>query len=337
MAALSRRDLLIMSLATALAGASSVRAATPKRVNVALDWTPNTNHIGLYVAQKQGLYAAAGLDVQILPYGETPSGTLVANRIADFGVVGSIGLFTQRAAGADLKAVYGVVQSETGRLVFNAGRTDINSPKDLDGRKYGGFGSAWENALIGTLIRHDGGKGNFETITLGTTAYDALANGSVDFTLEVSTWEGVEAELKGVKQTALRYADYGVPDQQTTLIASSEAYLSANPQSAAAFVQATQMGYAYATDHPDEAADILLGANKEFPIDRTLVRASLQALIDGHYLRSAAGTVGLINPTKMEAMGTFLLSSGILLDDQGKALRQPPDFSTFFSNRYFGA
>jgi ABC-type nitrate/sulfonate/bicarbonate transport system substrate-binding protein len=338
MASLSRRDLLILSLATGLAAASPVRAqSTSTKVTVALDWTPNTNHIGLYVAQKQGFYADAGLDVQILPYSDTASGTLVANRVADFGVVGSIGLFTQRAAGADLKAVYAVVQSETGRLVFDAGREDINRPRDLDGRKYGGFGSAWENALIGTLIRHDGGKGNFETITLGTSAYDALANGSVDFTLEVVTWEGVEADLKGLKQRAIRYADYGVPDQQTTLIASSDAYLSANPQLAAAFVQATQRGYAYAADHPDEAADVLVAANRDFPIDRSLVRASMQSLIDGHYLRTAAGRVGTLYQTKMEAMGSFLYSSGILLDSQGKVLAQRPDFSSFFSNQYFGA
>jgi ABC-type nitrate/sulfonate/bicarbonate transport system substrate-binding protein len=70
--------------------------------------------------------------------------------------------------------------------------------------------------LISTIIRHDGGKGNFETVTLGTSAYEALANGSVDFTLEVSTWEGVQAELEGARQRTFRYADYGVPDEHTT-------------------------------------------------------------------------------------------------------------------------
>ncbi|TIU59771.1 MAG: ABC transporter substrate-binding protein, partial [Mesorhizobium sp.] len=108
--------------------------------------------------------------------------------------------------------VYAVVQSETGRVVFNADRAAIKSPKNLDGLTYGGFGSAWENALLQTIIRQDGGKGDFSTVTLGTSAYEALANGAVDFTLEVSTWEGVEAELKGLKQRSFRYADYGVPD-----------------------------------------------------------------------------------------------------------------------------
>ncbi|TIU18018.1 MAG: ABC transporter substrate-binding protein, partial [Mesorhizobium sp.] len=90
-----------------------------------------------------------------------------------------------------------------------------------------------------------------------TSAYEALANGSVDFTLEVSTWEGVEAELKGVKQRSFVYADYGVPDEHTTLISSSEAFLQSNPQLASSFIQATRRGYQFAVDHPEEAATLL--------------------------------------------------------------------------------
>ncbi|TIV42378.1 MAG: ABC transporter substrate-binding protein, partial [Mesorhizobium sp.] len=80
----------------------------------------------------KGFYAEAGLDVQILPYSDTAAGTLIANRVADFGILGSIGLFTQRTAGADLVATYAIMQTETGRLVFNADRADIQSPRDLD-------------------------------------------------------------------------------------------------------------------------------------------------------------------------------------------------------------
>ena len=71
------------------------------------------------------------------------------------------------------------------------------------------------------MIRQDGGKGEFEPITLGTSAYEALENGTVDFTLEVYTWEGVHAELEVNRQGAFRYDDYGVPDEHTTLIGSS--------------------------------------------------------------------------------------------------------------------
>jgi ABC-type nitrate/sulfonate/bicarbonate transport system substrate-binding protein len=331
------RLIAMMTLAAALSGglAGSANAAPELRdVTVALDWTPNTNHIGLYVAREKGFYAEAGLDVEILPYGDTGAGTLIANRIADFGVTGALGFFTQRAAGADLKAVYAVVQTETGRLVFNAGRDDIKRPRDLDGLTYAGFGSDWEKALISTIIRNDGGKGEFETVTLGTSAYEALANGTVDFTLEVYTWEGVKAELEGRGQRAFRYADYGVPDQHTTFVASSDAFLSENPEAAAAFVQATRKGYEYTVDHPEEAAKILIAANSAFLTDPDLIHASVRTLVEGDYLRSADGKIGLIDPAKIEAMGAFLFASGILKDAEGRALQEEPDFSAWFTNAY---
>ncbi|MCV3242665.1 ABC transporter substrate-binding protein [Mesorhizobium sp. ZC-5] len=330
---LTRRSTLALALASLVLPAH-LRAQELRKVTVALDWTPNTNHIGLFVARDKGFYREAGLDVEILPYSDTSSGTLVANHVANFGILSAIGFFSQRAAGADLVATYAVVQTETGRLVFNADRAEIRRPKDLDGLTYGGFGSAWENALIGSIIRHDGGEGKFETVTLGTSAYQALANGAVDFTLEVYTWEGVKAELEGEKQRAFRYADYGVPDEHTTLIGSSSAYLDKNPDDARAFMVATRRGYAFAVDHPDEATDLLIAANSAAMTDRALIRASLGALIEGNYLRDSRGAIGTIDPAKIKAMGSYLVSKGILKDSDGTALTENPDFSTYFTNGF---
>ncbi len=328
------RTILALGLATSLTTAPAL--AQSEQVSIALDWTPNTNHIGLFVAEAKGFYDEAGLDVEILPYSDTSAGALVANHVADFGILGSIGLFTQRTAGADLVATYALVQTETGRLVFNADREDIQTPADLDGKIYGGFGSAWENALISTIIRHDGGTGEFETITLGTSAYEALANGAVDFTLEVYTWEGVKAERDGPAQRAFRYADFGVPDQHTNFIGTSGAYLAENPKTVRAFVSASRRGYDYAVTNPDEAADILVAANAEAALDRDFVRASLQALIDGNYLRGEDGAIGTIDAAKMDAIGTFLFDMGILKDGDGAPVTEKPDFSAYYSNDYLG-
>lgn len=335
-AALSSAAGLALALPLSSFSTGSVRAKDRRPVKVALDWTPNTNHIGLFVARDKGFYSQADLDVEILPYTDTSAGTLVANHVADFGIVGSIGLFTQRSAGADLVAAYAVVQTETGRLVFNADRQDIKSPRDLDGKTYGGFGSAWENALIGAMIRHDGGKGEFETVTLGTSAYQALANGTVDFTLEVYTWEGVQAQLEGVSQNAFRYADYGVPDEHTTMLGSSAKFLDAKPDVAQAFLQATRKGYAFAVDNPDEATDLLIAANPDALTNRALIRASLQALIDGHYFRTVDGAVGTIDAAKMQAIGSYLFDAGILKDGNGKPLAAKPDLAAYFTNSALG-
>ena len=258
----------------------------------------------------------------------------MANGVAEFGVLSSIGFYTQRAAGADLIATYAVVQHETGRLVFNADRDDIRTPADLDGLTYAGFGSDWEKALISAIIREAGGRGEFETVTLGTSAYEALANRTVDFTLEVVTWEGVNAELQGRPQRAFRYADYGIPDQHTTLIGTRAAWLDEHPDTARAFLTATQRGYAYAAEHPGEAADILIEATASMLANDALIRASMAALVEGNYLKGDDGAVGTIDPAKVEAIGSFLFEAGILRDADGDALTEEPDFSGWFTNEY---
>lgn len=305
-----------------------------ERLSVALDWTPNTNHVGLYVAQAKGWFEEAGLDVDILPYTDTSSGTLVATGVAEFGILSAVGFHSQRATGADMTVVMAVVQHETGRLVFNGEREDIQRPADLDGMTYAGFGSAWEEALISTIIANDGGEGTFDTVTLGTSAYEALANGSVDFTLEVSTWEGVNSVLLDRPRRAFRYSDYGVPDQHTTFLGGNGTWLNENPETAQAFVQAAQRGYAFAAQNPDEAADILIEATASFLTNPDLIRASMQALVEGGYLQDAGEPLGLIDTGKINAITDFLFEAGILRGDDGQPLETMPDVSTWFTNAY---
>ena len=57
---------------------------------MALDWTPNTNHTGFYIAKANGLYREAGLDVKLISphideYKMTPA-TRVATKTAHFAV-----------------------------------------------------------------------------------------------------------------------------------------------------------------------------------------------------------------------------------------------------------
>ncbi len=321
-------------LITAAFFCAALPATAQEKLSVALDWTPNTNHVGLYVAQAKGWFDDAGLDVDILPYTDTSSGALVATGIAEFGILSAVGFHTQRATGADMTAVMAIVQHETGRLVFNGERDDIQRPADLDNMIYAGFGSAWEEALISTIIRNDGGKGVFDTVTLGTSAYEALANGRVDFTLEISTWEGVNSVLLDRPQRTFRYADYGVPDQHTTLLGGNGTWLAANPDAARAFVQATQRGYEFAQNNPAQAADILIAETAGMLPNPALIHASMEALVAGGYLQEPEEPVGLIDDEKMVSINRFLFDENILRDESGIPLSATPDMSTWFTNRY---
>jgi len=313
---------------------AALPAAAQDTVSVALDWTPNTNHVGLYVAQSKGWFEDAGLDVDILPYTDTSSGVLVATGVAEFGILSAVGFHSQRATGADMTVVMAVVQHETGRLVFNGERDDIQRPADLDSKIYAGFGSAWEEALISTIIRNDGGDGIFDTVTLGTSAYEALANGRVDFTLEVSTWEGVNSALLDRPQRAFRYADFGVPDQHTTFLGGNGTWLAANPDAARAFVQAAQRGYEYAVNNPADAAEILIAETAGMLSRPELVRASMEALVAGGYLQDAGEPVGLIDDTMFANITGFLFEAGILRGEDGAPLTTMPDVLVWYTNDY---
>lgn len=315
-----------------LCAASPVTAQ--EKLSVALDWTPNTNHVGLYVAQSMGWFEEAGLDIDILPYTDTSAGALMAAGVAEFGIIGIIGFHSQRATGADMTVAMAIVQHETGQLVFDGTREDIQRPADLDGMIYAGFGSAWEDALVSTIIRNDGGTGVFDTVTLGTSAYEALANGSVDFTLEISTWEGVNSVLLDRPQRAFRYADFGVPDQQTTLLGANGTWLDENPDAARAFVQAAQRGFQFAADNPKEAADILIAETAGLLSNPDLVHASMAALVEGRYLQDPGEPVGLIDGKLFAEIAEFLFEEDILMGEDGRPLATMPDVSSWFTNEY---
>ncbi len=136
-------------LAVALCAAAWAAATVPSQaqsardgVSVALDWSPNTNHTGIYVAQKLGYYRAAGIDLKILPYANTAPETLVSHGKADFGFSYSAGVAFARGAGADVTSVFAVLQHTALEIGFRADRTDIKTPKDLDGKTYAGLRDA---------------------------------------------------------------------------------------------------------------------------------------------------------------------------------------------------
>jgi len=322
-----------MKIATlALTACFTSQRAHAEEVSIALDWSVNTNHIGLIVAQENGYFADAGLVVDILPYSDSASTVLLAAGAVDFAYMTGLGFMSAKAGGADITALWVTMQREAGRLVYNSDNAAISSPADLQGKTYAGFGSAWEDALISTMIAADGGTADYDTVTLGTGAYEALATGAVDFTLEVATWEGVNSELLGRKQSHFEYADYGVPEPQGGYIGSQTAMLESNPQTVQAFMEATAKGYTWAAENPQAAADILIAAG-DFP-NAELVSGSMRVIDEGNYLTDGTTTVGLIDADRLTAMAQFLYESGVLRGTDGQPLAWPGDVTGWFDQSW---
>jgi ABC-type nitrate/sulfonate/bicarbonate transport system substrate-binding protein len=271
--------------------------------------------------------------VKILPYANTAPETLIGHGKADFGFSYSAGVAFARAAGLDVVSVFAVLQHTALEIGVRADRTDIKSPKDLDDKTYAGFGTPDEKPLLETVIRNAGGKGVFKDVTLNTSAYDAVYNGKADFTLPLATWEVIQARLDGKPLKTFKLSRYGVPPEYSALIASSNAFLKANPALARRFLAATARGYQYAADHPRAAARILIDANKQVLTQPQLVYDSA-ALMARSYYKDASGKVGTQTLRDWKGYVGFLYRAGVLTDADGKKLKRPPDYASYFTTAY---
>ncbi len=303
-------------------------------VSIALDWTPNTNHIGIFVAEQLGYYNDEGLDVKILPYANTAPETLVSRGKADFGVGNQAGIAYARASGQDVLQVMANIAKTQYAIGVQASNKALQSPKDLDGKTYAGFGTPDEGPELEYVIKADGGTGVFKTITLNTTAYEAVYNNSADFTIAVTTWEGIQAKLLGKPMRFFEFTDYGFPVQYSSVIESSNKYLEANPDTAKKFLAATQKGYQYAHDHPAEAAKLLVKANPQTIKDANLAEQSALMLARDGYYKGAGGKIGPVDAAIWKKYGSFLYSSKLLTGADGKPLTSEPDWNSFYTNDY---
>ncbi|HEY0814045.1 MAG TPA: ABC transporter substrate-binding protein [Pseudonocardia sp.] len=318
------------ALAACGSGAATTSGGSPTTVRFALDWTPNTNHTGLYVAQQQGWFRDAGLDVQILPYNSTSPDTLVSSGAAEFGISFQDSFTVSKAAGADITSVLAVLQHWGSAIGVRADRADIRSPRDLDGKTYGGFGAAYEVPKMQAVIRAAGGKGDFKTVVLGTSAYEALYTGQVDFTEPFLAWEGIEAELNNQPLKTFAYTDYGFPDAYSVIVIGNSPWLAAHAGAAKAFVGALQRGYQLGADDPAQAVKLLTAANPGVFTEPELVTRS-QDMLAQRYLKNGSGRVGTQTAATWSGFSGFLYGAGVLTGADGKPLTTRPDFATWFT------
>ena len=254
--------------------------ASAQTVRLALDWVPNTNHTGIYVALANGWYDEAGVELQILPYGGVSPEALVANGRAEVGVSSTESVLGAAAAGEPVVSVAAMLSTNTAALAVLE-ESGVTRPRELDGKVYAAFGAPWEAPAVAAVLGRDGGTGEFRSAVLNVAGFDALLAGRADFVWLFAGWQGVQAELEGTPLRLFNFNDYGVPDYYTPVLISSPDGIETNAASLRAFLAATARGYAYAAEHPAEAAELLLESAPagSFP-NPELVRRSQEIVSD---------------------------------------------------------
>jgi ABC-type nitrate/sulfonate/bicarbonate transport system substrate-binding protein len=306
---------------------------TPVTVRLALDWTPNTNHTGFFVARNKGWYADAAIDLELLPYATSSPETLVAAHQAECGISFQDSMTFAVAEGADIVSVAAILQ-RTASAIGVLADGPLRRPRDLDGRTYAGFGYPNEEPTLEAVIRADGGTGDFTVATLDAAAYEALYSHRADFTIPFTAWEGVEAAQRGIKLRYFRFSDYGFPEFYQVVLACDRQWLDREPDAARRFVAATARGFEFAAQNADEAAAILVSENRGvFDANKDLPKASQEFLADGKYLVDATGTFGTQTIERWTAYSKFLYDQGLLAKG-GKPLASPPDYGRLFTNDF---
>ncbi|GMA14264.1 ABC transporter substrate-binding protein (plasmid) [Deinococcus metallilatus] len=263
----------------------SVRAA-PQPVTLALDWVPNVNHVGVYVALAKGWYEQAGVNLRVLPYGSTSPDILVAAGRADVGVSSAEGVTSAAASGQPVVSIAAIYTTNTAAFAVLT-KSGIRRPRDLDGKVYAAFGAPYETPIIKRLITADGGRGNFRSPVLNTFGLDALLAGKADFMWIFEGVEGVEARRKGLALRSFPLTKYGVPDSYTPVFTANRNRLGPDRVKLQGFLRATARGYEFARRHPAEAADLMLRAapKNTFP-DPGVLREGVRYFVDrGAYAR----------------------------------------------------
>lgn len=287
-----------------------------KEIIVSLDWTPNTNHTGLYVALANGYYADAGLNVKIV---QPPEGDAIA-ACSSGQVQFAVGYqdlllpaFTSETP-MDVTAVAALLQHNTSCIVSKKG-AGMDTPKGLEGKQYLTWQSPIELAMMKSVVEADGGDfSKVEQIPDVPTdeAQDVNANPNHAIWIYYG-WGGINAEVNNIEVDTFFFKDLNpVFDYYSPVLVANNQLIKDDPETVKAFLAATQKGYEYAVSNPDEAAQILIDSDDTGALDgcEELVKASQKWMADQYV--ADAPKWGYIDPARWNAFYNWVADEKII-------------------------
>ncbi len=296
-------------------GACSGKKVSPDEIRVVLDWTPNTNHTGLYVALEKGWFAEEGLSVTIMQPPEGGALLLLGSDSAEFAVDVQEAMGPAIAKDHDalpVQAVAAIISHNTSGIM-SLKKSNILRPADLEDMRFASWDTPLVTAIIRDIVENDGG--DFSKVKMisnfATDAFSALEI-DIDAVWIYYAWDGIAAESRGID---INYIDFGTEnpcfDFYTPVLTANTNWLKNNPETAKKFLKATSRGYNFAIENPREAAEILLKHAPE--LDKDLVMRSQEYLADKY--RDGALRWGEIDPVRWGNFYRWMFENGLLEKD----------------------
>lgn len=232
-------------------------------LKLALDWTPNVNHIGFFIAKDFGFYADKNIDLQIISpmsdnYLHTPGKKLELD-IADFAIAPfeTVISLNNKANKVHARAVFAILQEDLS-CIITRDSSEITSPRNLDGKKYASYKARYEDAIVQQMVLNDGGKGSVSFIHPEKfEIWNTLMSGVADATWIFDNWEGVDVKLKNLKINKFRMSDYQIPYGYSPVVLAKKEKMVENYECYSNFIKASKQGFLFAKEHPEQSIDIL--------------------------------------------------------------------------------
>ena len=316
--------ILILCLILVLA-VSCGKSKSNQKIKIVLDWVPNTNHTGLYVAKDLGYFKEEGLDVEIVQPPEGSTTALIGAGGAEFGISfqDTLAKSFAKENPVPVTAVAAILQHNTSGII-SLKEKGIDSPKKLEGKKYATWEDNIEQAILKKLVTDD--KGDFSKVKLIPYTITDVVTGlktDVDAVWVYYAWDGIATKRAGLQTNFLKIRDYAKElDYYSPVIIANNDFLKKNPEIAKKVLKAIKKGYEYAMKNPEKSAKILVKNSPE--LDINLVTDS-QKWISKEY-QSDAKEWGIIDGNRWNRFYEWLYKN--------KAVEReiPKDFG--YSNEY---
>lgn len=288
-----------------------------KTIKIALDWTPNTNHTGFFVAKEKGFFKEFGIEVEIRSpevddYAKTPA-KLVEEQSVDLGIAPSESVISYQTLDnkPNLTAVAAILQKDASAIV-SLKDSNIQSMKDLDGKIYASYNARFEDHIVESMIKKDGGNGDLiksNPDKLGI--WNTLLEGKADATWVFMPWEGILAKRKGIDLDSFRLDDYDIPYGYSPILLTHPEVINEKKEEISGFLKASAKGFLFAQNHPEEAVKILAKAGNQKELKDESFLLESQKTINSYY-SDDNGSWGKMEDERWKNFSEWLISEGLI-------------------------
>ena len=312
------------------------------KINLALDWTPNTLHAGYFIAEVEGYFKDDQLDVTFITPEDDNYASTPAKKLADKQVhvavapSESVISFNTLPQTVPLVAVAAVLQSDASAIVTRSD-SGITRPAELDGKIFASYHARFEDDIVRRMVQADGGQGdlvisNPEKLDM----WRAVADGTADATWVFLPWEGPLAKRESnVTFNAFRLSDYSIPYGYSPLLVSHEDFIEQERDLLQMFLRAVEKGWRFVSDRPDRAAEILHKhiSHPNFQ-NLEMVKESLALLQP--FILGGGRRWGFMDGSRWLAWVEWMVNTQVLKDTSGIPLNAGQiDTSMLYTNDFF--